>query len=261
MFAGLRRANCNTALDGKRGRSMKRYQALAFTACLLLGAECATADILTYTWSESSNVYSGDPTITPGAAGPNYLTATFDLVAPNHVQLTLQANLTGLKDNQEDIQDVYFNVTPDSLLSNLSWTLGTNATAVETSIDNENAGPILNFDIKVSSGQGINGLLGNDMATVTFFLTDPALAPPSLTASSFLAQTPTPPSYFAAAHIQNTGSKFNNSSWAASNPPLLVGGELPSTPLPSTAAAGMALVTTLGLGRLLWGRRRRSSLA
>jgi hypothetical protein len=211
---------------------------------VVLGSATVKADSLEYDWAGSAGVYAGNTTITAGGAGSTYLKATFTDVGVNKVALTIQANLV----SPEDIDHIYFNVAPDSLLTYLTWSNLQHITGISETDDATKAGPVHTFDIKLDSGEGsVNGLTTTQTASLLFTFNGTQPAGTVLNANSFNARTPYCPFYYAAAHVQNTGGNYNDSSWAAS------GGPITSVPAPNAAWGGLVLLAGLALVQLTRG--------
>jgi len=223
-------------------------------------AASAPANTLTIGWSGAAGVYSGGGTGLPASA---WLTAVFSDTGTDKVDLTLTANFPS--GSPLDVDQVDFNILDslDSLLPNLKFTAAaSNASTVTMTASTDNgqtAGPAKGFDVQFGSGQGSNALGsggGAQIDVIHLSLTSGT----GLNALDFNAQS-TPGNngfgpFYAAAHVQNTGTNGQDSAWVSSTGTPTVGGPLP-TPAPASIWSGACLLLGLAVIRQL----RRRSLA
>lgn len=221
-------------------------------------ATSARADMLFFSWTGNAGVYSGATTGIPSNA---WLVGEFNKTGSNTVDLTLTANFP--LSSSLGIDQVDFNINPTITPSNLSFVNdSSNATSVSEAATTNNAqkaGPAFGFDVNFGTGQGSNALgFGGGIQTDVIHIT---LGGGTLSASDFnFSSTPGNNNigpFFAAAHVQSTGTNGNDSSWVANNgggPPTP--GPLP-VPAPASVWSGAAILIGLALVRYL----RRRSLA
>lgn len=222
-------------------------------------ATSAKADMLFFTWTGNAGVYSGATTGIPSNA---WLVGEVNKTGTNTVDLTLTANFPA--GSSLDVDQVDFNINPSITPSNLSFVNdsanATTVTSTATTNDAQKAGPAFGFDIDFGTGQGSHALgSGGGIQTDIIHITLNGVG--TLSASDFnFSSTPGNNGFgpfFAAAHVQNTGTNGQDSSWTANNgggPPTP--GPLP-VPAPASVWSGAAILIGLALARYL----RRRSLA
>jgi hypothetical protein len=170
------------------------------------------------------------------------------------VQLKLTTNLASdpqKADNFEDISDLYFNLKPDYFVGHLIVlsSVPSGVTLAQQALNNVYAGDEHTFDLHFDSGSGSGSLLtGSNVVTLTLGLNIAPTGTDALTSQSFKSiTTGNLPNYFAAVHVQGTGSNWQGSTWAGSNAPTT--GGFVVTPVPRAAIGGIVLLGGLTLRR------------
>ena len=220
-------------------------------------ATSVRADMLFFTWTGNAGVYSG---ATTGFPSNSWLVGEFNKTGTNTVDLTLTANFPA--GSSLDVDQIDFNLNPSITPSNLSFVNGSsNATTVAETATTDNAqkaGPAFGFDVEFGTGQGSHALgSGGGIQTDVIHIT--LNGGGTLSASDFNFQSSPGNNnvgpYYAAAHVQNTGTNGQDSSWVANN-----GGGAPTpgplpVPAPASVWSGVGILMGLALVRHL---RRRS---
>ncbi len=191
------------------GHSFKAQAWLAGAALAAAGAVHADTLVLDFT-----DPYSGTA---PGGAAP-WIVATFTEVNAHDVQLVISTpGLTMHGGTNENLVEIDFNTALDSILPGLTFTYdsGPSALSVSASSDAFKADGDGFYDIQFMFTPGNTGFNGN--MTAVYDITDSSSGPALSAASFFALSKPaggTGP-FYAAAHVQSTGSNGASSGWVS----------------------------------------------